>query len=347
MTAQDGIVCQAGTPEGWVSAREVRGRWVAASSAGLAPCRCCRATARPFKRQHPATSRGIPSAHPGGGSTLARGGRRWCGLRHGRGGQLEGMGLMWAHCLPLGISDVGRLRGTGWPGAGLSRRLVVRDGMSGVQLAATMTRLGGVRRGVDQRRDGRVAADLVQAAATVGPMLPTGIASVALISAYGTGGSAVSMATSRWHSVEMGVRLAQRRMALGREHFLLGEVDLLIRDFLGVERVDGCVRSACRAHETPALPPGGGSEPSGQRGQLANLAQLIHQLQPDGLAHVVGVGAVEPVLAANRPDQRGVPLDECVPRLCVAVPGARHQVDDYRVIKRLVNVSSGAGPQGA
>ena len=32
ITAQDGMVCQAGTPEGWVSASEVRGRWVAAST---------------------------------------------------------------------------------------------------------------------------------------------------------------------------------------------------------------------------------------------------------------------------------------------------------------------------
>src|SRR5580700_2279184 len=139
---------------------------------------------------------------------------------------------------------------------------------------------------------------------------------------------------------QMGERLTQRRMTLGREHFLLGRIGPLIRHVLSVERVDGCVRAVCRAHEAPALPPGGGGEPPGQRGWLADLAQVVHQVQPDVLAHVVGVGVAEPVLAANRPDQRGVALDEGLPRLYVAVSGAGYQVDDHRVITRLVDVVS-------
>jgi hypothetical protein len=39
------------------------------------------------------------------------------------------------------------------------------------------------------------------------------------------------------------------------------------------------------------------------------------------LADVVGVGAAEPVPAADGPDQRGIPLHERVPRLLVAVSG--------------------------
>jgi hypothetical protein len=53
-----------------------------------------------------------------------------------------------------------------------------------------------------------------------------------------------------------------------------------------------------------------------------------HQLEPDDLADILGVGCLQPEVAADRPDQRGVPLDECVPRLLLAVLGACHQVGD-------------------
>ena len=49
-------------------------------------------------------------------------------------------------------------------------------------------------------------------------------------------------------------------------------------------------------------------------------------LATPGRYHVVGVGAAEPVLAADRPDERGVPLDQFVPRLAAAVPGPGHQL---------------------
>ena len=46
-------------------------------------------------------------------------------------------------------------------------------------------------------------------------MLPTGMPSLALISAYGTGGSWMSRAISCWSAWgQVGERLAQRRVAL-------------------------------------------------------------------------------------------------------------------------------------
>jgi hypothetical protein len=57
-----------------------------------------------------------------------------------------------------------------------------------------------------------------------------------------------------------------------------------------------------------------------------------HKLQPDALADVVCVGAVQPVPAPDRPEEWGVPFDERTPRLLVAAPGAHHQVSDRRVL---------------
>jgi hypothetical protein len=52
--------------------------------------------------------------------------------------------------------------------------------------------------GGEQGDGGRVAAQPVQVAARAGPMLPTAMPSLALILAYDTGGSAVSMVISLW-----------------------------------------------------------------------------------------------------------------------------------------------------
>jgi hypothetical protein len=57
------------------------------------------------------------------------------------------------------------------------------------------------------------------------------------------------------------------------------------------------------------------------------------------LISAYGTDGAEPVLAANRPDQRGVALDECIPRPDVAVSGAGDQADDHRVIARLIDVA--------
>jgi hypothetical protein len=73
---------------------------------------------------------------------------------------------------------------------------------------------------------------------------------------------------------------------------------------------------------------GGGGEPARECGRVAEVAKLVHQLQPDALAGVGGVGAGQPVPAADGPNQRGVPLDEGIPRLLVAASGARHQVGE-------------------
>src|SRR5215472_11343491 len=109
--------------------------------------------------------------------------------------------------------------------------------------------------------------------------------------------------------------LAQRRMALGREQSMLGRLSACVRDVIGIERAGGGVPCACRADRALALAAGGSSDPPGQRGRLTDLVQVVHQAQPDALADVVGVSPAEPVPAANRLDQRGVALDEGVPRL--------------------------------
>src|SRR5262245_26738751 len=70
------------------------------------------------------------------------------------------------------------------------------------------------------------------------------------------------------------------------------------------------------------------------------MAQVVHQLEPDGLGDVLGVGGSQPVPSADRPDQRGVPLNECVPRLILAIAGAHHQSGDCQVIAHWVTVPS-------
>ena len=65
------------------------------------------------------------------------------------------------------------------------------------------------------------------------------------------------------------------------------------------------------------------------------------QVQPDGLADVVGVGVAQLVPAADGPDRRGVPFDECIPCLPVPAAGAYHQVGDHWVIPHRVSILSG------
>ena len=89
-----------------------------------------------------------------------------------------------------------------------------------------------------------------------------------------------------------------------------------------------------------AFPPGRGSKPARERGRIADVAQLVHQQQPDVLAGVGGIGGVQPVPAAERPDQRGVPLHQRGPRALVAVPGACYQ-GDHRVVALRLSVMGG------
>src|SRR5450631_4022880 len=153
----------------------------------------------------------------------------------------------------------------------------------------------------------------------VGPMLPTGMPSSALILAYGTGGSWISMAISRWQPG--GRRMnASRSAAFRQKQLMVRRPSPFIRDRLGIYREPGTVRSPRGAQHPTALPPGGGGQPARKRGRIADFVKLLQQPQPDALADVVGVGAAQPVPAADGPEQRGVPLDQCVPRLPVAIP---------------------------
>ena len=75
-----------------------------------------------------------------------------------------------------------------------------------------------------------------------------------------------------------------------------------------------------------------------KRGRIADSVKLVHELQLDALADVVGVGVggAQLVLAADGPDQRGVPLDECIRRLLVArvtrsVTGGRYAPGQRRI----------------
>jgi len=109
-------------------------------------------------------------------------------------------------------------------------------------------------------------------------MLPTGMPSLALIRAYGTGGSLISSAIGCQNVLEHG--------------------GLVVRDVVGVYRLRGGVWRRCPVQDALAFPPGCGGEPAREQGRIADLAELVHQLQPDVLAGVAGAGAVQPVPAA-------------------------------------------------
>ena len=115
---------------------------------------------------------------------------------------------------------------------------------------------------------------------------------------------------------------------------------LLAGEDLRVGHVPGRQRSPGGAQYPAAFPARRGGQPAGKRGRVAEVTQMIGQEQPDALADGLGVRAAEPVPAADRPGQRGVPLDQRVPRLLVAVPGPGHQVGD-RLISTHEMVSSG------
>src|SRR5580704_4997816 len=92
-------------------------------------------------------------------------------------------------------------------------------------------------------------------------------------------------------------------------------------------------RSRRRCHYPVAFP-AGGCQPGRYRGRVAEAVQVSGQVQPDGLADVVGVGVAQLVPAADGPDRRGVPFDECIPCLPVPAAGAYPQVGDRWVITR-------------
>ena len=73
------------------------------------------------------------------------------------------------------------------------------------------------------------------------------------------------------------------------------------------------------------------SQPGSAAGSR-DVVQLIHELEPDVLGDVFGVGGLQPVPAADRPDQRSIPFHQRVPGLPLAVPGPGHKAGDHRVI---------------
>ena len=139
-------------------------------------------------------------------------------------------------------------------------------------------------------------------------------------------------------------RGAQRGVPLGHEQLIPGHRGLLVRQLLGVRHLLTCGQPGPGAPDPVAFPLGRGGEPARQRSRFAQVVQLFHQAQPDGLADVLGVGAVQLVPAADRPDQRRIPVDQRVPRRPVAVSGSCHQVDDLRIIAHRLGVLSRGCP---
>jgi hypothetical protein len=135
---------------------------------------------------------------------------------------------------------------------------------------------------------------------------------------------------------QAGERLAQRNMPLGGQQVLFGDLGMVVADILSVQRQDGGLWTMCRAQYSGAFEPGGGSQPPRQGVRIAEVVQLFHQVQPDALACVLGLGGAQPVPAADGPHQRRVPVDKCVPRLLVAGCGAQHQVGDRLIIAHRV-----------
>src|SRR5947199_223029 len=80
--------------------------------------------------------------------------------------------------------------------------------------------------------------------------------------------------------------------------------------------------------------PGRGGEPARQRLAVAQSRQMLHQVQPDGLADVVPVGIAEPEPPADGEDQTGVPVDDRVPRGAFAVARAVDQFTQWPVVHR-------------
>ena len=258
----------------------------------------------------------------------------------------RGAGGWWGHMGRLRVGDGGRMRvraAGGWPG---------RDGAGGRggphrqvrsrgQLAAAMTGWGGPGSAPVRAAMAGWRRILSRQRRRVGPMLPTGMPSRALIWAYGTGGSATSRAISCWPCAGRSAnawRSAACRSAASRSCPAAPACSSAMVSASSGYRAAWCLRAArtTRPHSRRVVV---ASHPGSAAG-LADLVQLVHQAQPDALADVVGVGPAEPVPAADRPDQRGVPLDQGVPRMFVAAPGQGHQACGPRVITRRADILS-------
>ena len=144
--------------------------------------------------------------------------------------------------------------------------------------------------GVDQRGDGRVTAQLVQAAAAGRADAPGSDAQPGADLGVRLGRVGESMAISRWQ--QEGRCLSASRSAALRSAASSSCSAITARSsgmLLGVQHVPGCLRSA-RAQTPGAFSPGRGGEPAGKRSRIAECVKPFHQVQPHALADVVGVG---------------------------------------------------------
>jgi hypothetical protein len=73
---------------------------------------------------------------------------------------------------------------------------------------------------------------------------------------------------------QIGERLAQRRVPLRGEQLIVGQDGLLVGDVLGVQRTAGRGGPAGLADDPGAFAGGGGGQPAGQGGRVADLADV-------------------------------------------------------------------------
>src|SRR5215472_11008600 len=85
-------------------------------------------------------------------------------------------------------------------------------------------------------------------------------------------------------------------------------------------------------HDPQALALSSGSQPSGQRGRLAQVAELFDEPQPHGLADIFDVGPAQLIARADRPHHRRVPFDDIVPGVLIAVGSPSHESDHGWVV---------------
>ena len=90
-------------------------------------------------------------------------------------------------------------------------------------------------------------------------------------------------------------------------------------------------QASTRGDDPHCLVPGRGHYPPRKCTGFAQSVQLLHQYQPYGLAHVIGIVAGQPKSTADAGDQRGVALVERFPRLAVTACSGRDQVGEKRL----------------
>jgi hypothetical protein len=126
--------------------------------------------------------------------------------------------------------------------------------------------------GVDQRCDGRVAAQPVQAAAASGPdasyrdTQPGADLGVRHGRILDQGADELLIARG-----QAGEGLAECSVALRRDQFLVRQPSLIVRDDLGVQRIPGSAGPADRAQDPQAFPPGRGGQPAWQCGRIPDF----------------------------------------------------------------------------